>query len=655
MNTGFKANKSTLGGYASIDAFVEAKLRRFACADKSFSVLFEFMFSEKENVMFEKSRGYRIEKITYGECRDRILRRVSVLREKLAGVPRNTVVGLHLSNSAEWIELFWAILAAGCKPLLMNLRLGKASLDKTLLSCGAAAVIAEDESAAFSVPVIPLSALETDAEPAGPSDFGEGIFVMSSGTSENVKICEYTAEELYLAVADSANIIKTCPAIKRHCNGSLKLLALLPFCHIFGLVAVYIWFGFFSRTFVLLNDMAPATVVNTIRRHGVTHIFAVPLFWNKVRQEALRGIGDRGEKTLAKFEKGLRLSAKLARVPFAASAFRRSAFREVRRNMFGESVRFMISGGSEIDPKTLEFFNGIGYHLANGYGMTEIGITSVELSSDCRLLTSGSVGLPFSSVKYTVGEGGQLYVSGGSMARRIIEGGRVTERPERFPTGDLAEYKNGRYYILGRMDDLVISPTGENLNPSLIEDRLTAGGLRDCCLCSVREEGGIVPVLVGSLRSPVTAGSAKAAYDGLRQSLAENGLDGQVQRIVLVREPLLGENDFKLNRSRIAKRLADGGFTVIDPNSVPAEDGGVDPELIMKVRELFAKALGKGVDEISAAADFFLDCGGTSLDYFAVASELAAEYGVAFPVESGKFLSRPADIARFITDTAEGR
>ena len=75
----------------------------------------------------------------------------------------------------------------------------------------------------------------------------------------------------------------------------------------------------------------------------------------------------------------------------------------------------MISGGSTINLKTLEFFNAIGYHLANGYGMTEIGITSVELSDKKKLLNSGSVGLPFKGVEYRI-EDGRLLVRGDCLA-----------------------------------------------------------------------------------------------------------------------------------------------------------------------------------------------------------------------------------------------
>lgn len=56
------------------------------------------------------------------------------------------------------------------------------------------------------------------------------------------------------------------------------------------------------------------------------------------------------------------------------------AFRRMRENLLGESVPCGITGGSAHRRETLNSFNGIGYHLANGYGMTEIGIMSVELS-----------------------------------------------------------------------------------------------------------------------------------------------------------------------------------------------------------------------------------------------------------------------------------
>lgn len=640
----------TLGGCSSINAYVAAKLKRFSESKKDFATLFELMFSEAGNVMFERSAGYRIETLTYGEVRERILRRASKLRERLSSAGEGAIIGLLHQNGSDWIELFWAILVCGCSPLLMNTRLGHEPLDGALTSIGAKAVISDD-GRGFSVPVIDAGELLPGEASLTPAAFGESLFVMSSGTSDHVKVCEYGAEEFGCMIADSVDIITKCPAMKRFYHGSLKQLSFLPFCHIFGLVAVYIWFAFFARTFVVLKDMAPRTIIDTIRRHEVTHIFAVPMFWNKVHDEALKAIRERGEKTYNKFMKGMHIAKKLSGVPLIGSAFRRFAFREVREGLFGKSISFLISGGSEISSEVLEFFNCIGYRLANGYGMTETGITSVELSSDMSLLCGGSVGLPFSSCSYSVDEKSQLIISGPSRAKRIYEGGKVHERGDSFETGDIAEFRSGRWYVLGRMDDLVISPTGENLNPCLIEDKLFVPGMRECCLTSVREDGRICPVLVASIKPLLDNDGVKRLFETVKSRISQSGLEGQICRVILVREPLIGEDDYKLNRRKIAERLRSGAFTPVDPDS-SAENGGPDAELILKIRGMFAKALGKDIDSIGAGTDFFLDEGGSSLDFFGVVAQLQDEYGVTFPADSGRSLSRPYEIARFIVESA---
>ena len=644
---------STLGGFSSIDAFVDDKLKRFSESNKDLRALFEFMFAERSNVMFERSAGYRIVSATYGEVRERILRRAAVLGSRLESAAEGSVIGLYIENSAEWIELFWAILACGFRPLLMNMRLGRESLEQALDSVGAAAVIAADDNTRFSRQLLLLSELEPGADAPEPERFGESLFVMSSGTSAHVKVCEYSGEEFYHTIADSAEIIRRCPAMKKHYSGRLKQLAFLPFCHIFGLVAVYLWFGFFSRTFVLLKDYSPATLMDTIRRHEVTHIFAVPLFWNRVYDEAVKAIKARGEATEQKFLKGMRISRKLSRFPALARAFRKTVFREVREGLFGESISFMISGGSEIKPEVLEFFNCIGYRLANGYGMTEIGITSVELSDRLDLLSSGSVGLPFSSLEYRTGENSELFVKGPSAAKRIFEGGRVFERGEWFATGDIAELRGGRWYLAGRMDDLVISPTGENLNPGLIEDKLRVPGVRELALISLRENGLISPTLAVSVNPLLDCEGARAVYEGLRETISQNGLEGQISGIKLLRDPLIGENEFKLNRRRIAERIADGSLKVFDPFA-DARGGSPDDGLVQRIIGIFADVLGKDASEIAPDADFFLDEGGSSLDFFTVAARLQDEFGYRLPADQERTLSRPCDIADYLRHAANG-
>ena len=54
-----------IGSYRSIDAFVRDKLDAFRAAGFSFDALFELMFRETENVLYERSDGFKIRKTTY--------------------------------------------------------------------------------------------------------------------------------------------------------------------------------------------------------------------------------------------------------------------------------------------------------------------------------------------------------------------------------------------------------------------------------------------------------------------------------------------------------------------------------------------------------------------------------------------------------------
>ena len=615
---------TNLGGFSSVNAFVEDKLRRYNMSDKSFRAVFSLMFSEESNILWEESRGYRISKTTYGQARSLTLHKASTLKAKLGELKPDAVIGIYMDNSLDWILTFWAILAIGCRPLLLNLRLDTETLEYALRVTNAAAVISDGQS--FSVKTI-LSGELVEGANYMPADFGSEILVMSSGTSAHVKICAYTAEEFYNQIQGSYSIIKKCTKVKEHYEGELKLLTFLPFYHIFGLVAVYVWFAFFSRTFVRLNDMQPQTITNTIKRHKVTHIFAVPLFWEKVYEQAMRTIRDRGEETVKKFEKGMRISRKLGDSALA-DAFSKLAFKEVREGMFGESVVFMITGGSCISPQVLEFFNAIGYRLADGYGMSEIGITSLELSRKRSLLNSGSVGLPMMGIEYEINSDGELRVRGKAMAKYIIEDGEKRGNSDWFNTHDLASFDGKCYRILGRQDDLIVAANGENLNPNLIETRITPDGVRGVALVGVTENGKTVPTLLVSVNKYITAARLGGIETQIKEQLAQLKLSGQIGRIFFTEDSLLKDNEFKLNRTRLAKELSGGTLTEVVPDM--ALVGREDDEISRKITAMFSLALSKPEDEIGYDADFFVDLGGSSLDYFSLVAGLRDEFGVSF-------------------------
>lgn len=602
----------------NIDKYVNDKIEDLQKTDKTFRSIYDLTFRDEDFVMFETTDGNRIKKITYGQCKKEIEKMSISLNKMLSGVEKGKMVGIYAQNSIEWIQVFWAIMKCGYRPLLMNTRMNIDRLNETLSFYNVGAIISDGQI--FDGVCINIKDIEKSAEGEDVNVWANELIVMSSGTSLKAKLCEYDGESFYYQLLDSANIIQKCKPIKQHYNGHLKQLMFLPLYHIFGLSAMFMWFAFFSRTFVVLKDQNPETILFTIRKHKVTHIFAVPLFWEVVYKKFLSVLKQRDEKTIKHFAKGMKIIRKTKSAWLA-----KKLFKEAREKIFGESIQFLITGGSSISPEILAFFNSIGYHMANGYGMSEVGITSVELSSKFNNLTDCAVGCPFSHVEYKVDDEGELLVRGKSTAKRIYIDGQVQEIYGKwYNTLDIAEEKDGRYFIRGRKDDMIVGVDGECLNPAWIESQIVLEGCEGYAIVKKDQ----IPTLIIQVGKFVSKETLSKLKKFAKAELVRLGVVGTVHNIAFTYQPLINADEFKLNRRRIASLL------VVDEEN-KLEDNNENNEIKNKLREIFAKSLDKKVEEINDNAHYFFDLKGNSLDYFACLSHIQAEFGVANPQTEG--------------------
>ncbi len=609
-------------GFDTIDKYVRYKLDKYSGEEKSFESLFNFMFDESDNIMIETSDGYRIKRVTYGEYKQKILDTVPTLQAALNEVPRGEMVGLYMQNCTEWLQIFWAILGAGYSPLIMNTRLSDGILEQVLADYSVKCVISDGKQ--FSVRTLTKEeALADSGAEAEPCEFGKEVVFMSSGTTSNVKLCAYNGENFYYQICDSVKIVENCPKISNHYEGELKQLVLLPLCHVFGFIAVYLWFGFFSRTFVFPADLNPVTIQRTVKKHKVTHIFAVPMVWEAVHKAAVRKIKERGEKAYSRFKLVSNISHRFSK---CEDRLARRLLSEVREGLFGDSICFLITGGSHINPETLRFFNGIGYHLVNGYGMTEIGITSVERTDKKSICNSASIGAPFGYTEYSISPEGVLLVRGKTRAGRIMQNGKSTptDYEEWFNTGDLMRCEDGRYYFDGRVDDLIVDKDGENINPVIVEAGLQIVGADRVCL--LRGRGGIM--VAASVPGVFSEAGLKAIYAELESRIKAARLSESVKRIIFTHESLLAPGEFKLSRRKLADRIDSGELKGFDPRHIDEHIAALADGMEREVAACFAEALGRDASQITADADFFRDLEGTSLDYFALLGLIKSRLGV---------------------------
>ena len=631
-----------LGGYTSVNKYIRQKINRLHSTDKTFSALYDLMFSESQNIISEKTDGYKIITKTYGESRACVENFARKLCAQTTNLPHGAIVGLYMDNSVEWIESLWAILKCGFTPLLMNTRMEDERLQEVLQQYSVPLVLSDGKT--FCCKTLLYNDVASSDGENVTAQWSDQLIVMSSGTSAQIKLCVYRGANFADQIEDSARIIAKCKQVKKFYDGALKLLAFLPLYHIFGLSAMYMWFGFFARTFVFLKDYNPDTILRTVRKHKVTHIFAVPLVWNKIYAAFNKKLAERGEKTVNKFRRASRFS-----LAVNGGAFARMAFKEVRDNLFGESVRFLITGGGAISPEVLSFFNAIGYHITNGYGMSEVGITSVEISGKAKIRNSGSAGAAFSHVQYKVDDNGELLVRGSSVASKILCGGETLVMDGQwFHTKDQARLKGNRLFLLGRRDDMLVGADGENINPDWVESRMQIPGALGFCLVGVHRDGQTVPTLVVQTNAFAPQKKIAEIRKQAESELARLSLLGCVNAVVLTDAPLVLDNEFKTNRRRISQALERGEMGLLTENDAASHRG--EDALSTRLREIFAKALNKDEGEIGDDMHFFFDLGGSSLDYFAMVSEIRNEFQVAFPVTNDGSLSTVREFCKFIQE-----
>ncbi len=646
----------------SVVRFVHDNCIQLKNSDMSLGDIYRISFAFPEKIMAEESHAVSIKSYTYGEVQKLIERAACGIRSKCSSnEPRGRFIGLYSQNSVEWIVLFWAILKSGNKPYLINLMQPReftaeilSALDcDTVIFTGSAPNIASNE--------LSYGELMTEAgtgETAVFSDtanasvaFGNEIALTTSGTTLKKKICIYTGREISLQILNCEQILKVNREMRAFYHGSLKMLMFLPLYHIFGLEAGYLWFCFFGVTFVFLPSLTPDAILHTIRRHEVTHVFGVPLLWHSVERAVERELASRDDKTRKRFEKGIGLSIRLQSIsPWLGKRFASRAFREVRTRLFGDSIRFCISGGSYLKDSALRLINGIGYPLYNGYGMTEIGITSVELSRRADRRTENSVGKPFGSVRYELDECGHLLVSGESLCKRLIIDGVPQGAGDKFDTGDImTRDKRGRYYICGRASDLVFGASGEKLNPDFAEKAFELPNASAFCVLGDRGNSKLellvqLPTTLLGLQRRRIAEAVKLCNDKLPQAY-------RVAKVYYTYDHIMNDGEIKVSRAFLRKGIDDGSIRLFDSIEAAADTrDSVDTEIKLILRELIASVLCIDEASISDDAHFIHDLGGSSLDYLTLISEIDNRFGITMDFESDGFGYTLSDMAEGVQE-----
>ena len=632
--------------------------------DLTLGNLFAILCSYGDSVAAEYIENETIKKLTYSDYERIAVAGAEKLAKRLEGTARNTFVALRCANSPLWPAAFWAIIMAGYRPLLVDAGADESQVMHVLRQAGSRTIVTDTKvDIGGTVQIAPDEFLDIDAPSASYMPvFGDAIALCTSGTTSTPKVYVYDEKAVCNQVLLGEYVYKNNKDIIH--DGEIKQLAFLPFHHIFGLIAVYMWYAFFGKTIVFIKNKTADVILSACKQHRVTHIYAVPLLWNNVAKGILRKAKMQGEETYERLINASDISIKLQRRlgKLGRKIVSRLFFKDLQEKLVGGSIQFLISGGGHIQPETLKVVNSIGYHLVSGFGMTETGIDSVELSGDIDRCLDASVGKPFLPMEYRIvranpgDETGELQIRGEAIhSGRMVDGvyiKRETSDGGWFSSGDIAREVDGRYYIEGRLKDVIVGESGENVYPDEIEDSFSElPGAEHICVAGIATKGvyddSSLIVYMGDELGD------RAKVDVLIAEVRRiNGLlpiYKKIKKAYLSLDPLPLANGIKVRRQKVKESIerGQGRFEEIDIKSgtlkhhvkkkEPAKEtnsGYDNTELsgIMEtVREIFADVLAIGADTIGNTDHFIDDLGGDSLSSLGVFSKAEEIYNVIIP------------------------
>ena len=604
----------------------------------------------------------KMQHITYGETKDEVYKTASKLSVLLSNTPPESVVALKLKNSPRWPVFYWAILMSDHTPLVIDARLPKENTNNLLRQSGAVAVITNDEED-FVVPAYRVNSVLSQ-----PTNFNfnpswnDSTMFCSSGTTGDAKMMVFRGHNMVAQIVASLSIPGRTDDLMY--PSPIRVLAMLPLHHIFGFVAVLLWYSYYGKTLVYPSSISTRDLLYACQKAGVTHVFSVPMFWDGVAQNVSRTIAKAKPRTSDIAERMIaynthKISKKEA--GFVASHFATNTF---QKKVLGNKVRYCISGGGFLSPTTLALINGLGYPLYNGFGMTEIGVSSVEQSPRVETRMKGSIGRPFHGFEYKIDTTGELMVKSPTIHEEEIIGGVRRPTPLEdgfFRTGDIGFVDaQGNYFLKGRIKDTIILANGENVYPDELEYYFKGvAGLNNvaCLGAKFPGENEESICLVCEVENSVKEDQIekiKADIQAINDTLPN---EKKIQKVLIDKRPLPMSGSMKVKRFEVKKAIESGSGDFIglgkeEKRTVSFE--GYDPaavaDTLKRVTKVWSEVLMLPEFKIDPDAIWTTDLGGDSMSYIEMCQLLDKEFEITIPENLYGTLGSANDFTKAILD-----
>ena len=248
-----------------------------------------------------------------------------------------------------------------------------------------------------------------------------------------------------------------------------RLVSMLPMAHMYGLAFEFL-FEFCSgcHIYFLTRMPSPKIILQAFAEVKPTLVIAVPLIIEKIIK---KNVLPKLETPTMKF---------LMHVPLVSDKIKEKV-REQLMNAFGGNFYEIVVGGAAFNQEIESFMRSLEFPYTVGYGMTECG--PLIAYEDWKNFKAGSCGKPVDRMAVKILSSdpanipGEIICRGDNMMLGYYKNEEATKEvidaDGWLHTGDLGVMDaEGNITIKGRSKNMLLGPSGQNIYPEEIEDKL---------------------------------------------------------------------------------------------------------------------------------------------------------------------------------------
>lgn len=595
-------------------------------------------WNKKTLFIYEDDRGRTI-KISYASFKQFAYQYAYAFENEIKE-QKGSFIALKMNNSPKWVYSLWGLIIAGFNVILINPITLTNDSNRLIKESGAKAIVS-DKDEKLDIPLINVENIKL-TEKSKNTVFADKIAFSTSGTTGKSRIFVYNSTNLVYQIYAAYCMPETTKTIM-YAKPDIRLITMIPFSHIFGFVANYLWYSFFGRTFVFTKSINPEEIVRITKKYKITHVYSVPLFWDRIAKLCNNAFALESEKKQKIIQKLIAYNNAEISKTEAGFIVTRIAKKKIKNKILGTSLVHCIAGGSALSKDTLRIINGIGYPLYNGYGMTEVGITSVELSPNVIQRNKASVGKPLTNIEYKL-ENGELLIKSPQIHSETLINGKlekaIIDENGFFHTGDIAEIdEDGNTYIKGKLKDVVIGPNGENIYPDEIESKFKdIAEIDDLAVFGVNDANSEKLTMAIYIANKLSSDQIKNVQNKIAEANDRLPLSMQVQEFYLSTMPLPTNTSMKIMRYQLIDDLKNRPETFVKlsrGNNVSFDefDEKDVKENLEHVIDIISDVLNVDKKDIAPSSHVIIDLGGDSFTYMSIIASVESEFNIKIETE----------------------